>query len=447
MKIKHILPIISLLASCEGDDDGSAAAELSSSKYPISSTIESIPMPPLGQRWVLNEDLSDEFNGTSLDANKWYDYHPSWIGRPPGLFTKDEVAVKDGYLVLSCSKFKEEHIETLWNGEKLTYTIGCGAVVSREMNAHYGYYESRFKAHNTPLAAGFWMSHLSTSQPTAGNQPDGFPDGVFSQELDICETVGRGGDIAEGWTTFSNLFGTGMNYCAHCWFTPTGGDTKFDYKIVSKGNPSLKRADGRTPSDDFNTYGCWWKDKDRAEYYYNNVSSGEEFFRTADGTNFWFPLPMAIILNIETYAWAPSATDEELADPQRNRSYYDWIRHYVLKGAKQDIGDVNPTTMFTEHINLIGKDKTPTIDDGEVSFNVHYTANADCEVHVAILDSSDMEVASELFVAYGGYANTTYKIPATLTRGEKYHVVAYIRKSGSADNSAAYEGDSYEFVI
>ena len=44
------------------------------------------PEPPVGQRWILNEDFSDEFNGTSLDSDKWLDHHPKWSGREPGIF-------------------------------------------------------------------------------------------------------------------------------------------------------------------------------------------------------------------------------------------------------------------------------------------------------------------------------------------------------------------------
>ncbi|WKX76605.1 hypothetical protein [Zobellia laminariae] len=36
------------------------------------------PKPPMGKRWVLNPDFSDEFNGTELDTTKWYDHHPTY---------------------------------------------------------------------------------------------------------------------------------------------------------------------------------------------------------------------------------------------------------------------------------------------------------------------------------------------------------------------------------
>lgn len=46
-----------------------------------SSTTESarpMPMAPAGpERWVYNEAISDEFDGTSLDTTKWFDHNPT----------------------------------------------------------------------------------------------------------------------------------------------------------------------------------------------------------------------------------------------------------------------------------------------------------------------------------------------------------------------------------
>ena len=48
------------------------------------------PVAPIGtEHWTYNEEISDEFEGTSLDTAKWFDHNPTWIGRqaftlPPG---------------------------------------------------------------------------------------------------------------------------------------------------------------------------------------------------------------------------------------------------------------------------------------------------------------------------------------------------------------------------
>ena len=92
-----------------------------------SEPINSIPLPPDGQRWVLNEQFSDEFNGSQLDESKWVTPHPTWIGRAPGLFEKERVSFKDGCMVLEGIKMEEPKIV---NGTE--FNISCAAVVSKE---------------------------------------------------------------------------------------------------------------------------------------------------------------------------------------------------------------------------------------------------------------------------------------------------------------------------
>ncbi len=57
--------------------------------------------------WVLNEAVSDEFNGTSLDLDKWNNlglngnYYGEWKGRAPSQFNPANVSVGDGFLTLT----------------------------------------------------------------------------------------------------------------------------------------------------------------------------------------------------------------------------------------------------------------------------------------------------------------------------------------------------------
>ena len=68
------------------------------------------PKPPVGMRWVLNPDFSDEFNGSSLDTTKWLDHHPTWKGRKPGLFMPSQISVKDGFLQLKGEKMVKDTV-------------------------------------------------------------------------------------------------------------------------------------------------------------------------------------------------------------------------------------------------------------------------------------------------------------------------------------------------
>jgi len=109
--------------------------------------IAQVPAPPEGQRWVLNEPYSDEFNGSVLDSEKWYDYHPYWVGRTPAIFLSSALSVQNGDLQIKNFKLPQDTTYiSPWNGAAYTYTMAGGAVVSKKENAHYGFYEVKMKA-------------------------------------------------------------------------------------------------------------------------------------------------------------------------------------------------------------------------------------------------------------------------------------------------------------
>lgn len=68
------------------------------------STGHQAPQPTVSENmegWVYNEELSDEFEGNALDTTKWYDHNPTWLGRQPSLFRRENVRVENGKLILS----------------------------------------------------------------------------------------------------------------------------------------------------------------------------------------------------------------------------------------------------------------------------------------------------------------------------------------------------------
>ena len=118
-------------------------------------------LPPPGYKLV----WSDEFNGASLDTNKW-DFRTDskmWSTQLP-----QNVSVRDGKLILSAKK--EDAGGKHYTG---------GGIISKQA-FKYGYYESRFKV---PPGAGwhtsFWMM--------LHNGHGGTGPTVSAQELDVCE--------------------------------------------------------------------------------------------------------------------------------------------------------------------------------------------------------------------------------------------------------------------
>jgi hypothetical protein len=65
-----------------------------------SFTLKSQPVAPSGQHWSVVSELTDEFNGTSLDRQKWLNYQPYWAGREPSQFDTNNVSLSGGDLIL-----------------------------------------------------------------------------------------------------------------------------------------------------------------------------------------------------------------------------------------------------------------------------------------------------------------------------------------------------------
>ena len=110
----------------------SIAVAQAETKYPVSEPRITIPTH-LWAALVLNDTYSDEFKGDKLNGDKWFDYHPTWKGRPPRLFEPKNVAVEDGKLVLSGGLRDEPHIITSGSGEiGLRHLVCCGNHQGRE---------------------------------------------------------------------------------------------------------------------------------------------------------------------------------------------------------------------------------------------------------------------------------------------------------------------------
>ena len=72
---------------------------------------------PKAKKWVLVEQLSDEFEGDTLDESKWKNTNPKgWKGRAPGIFKKDVVSVADGQLRLTVYDFLNQKRSTVKPG-------------------------------------------------------------------------------------------------------------------------------------------------------------------------------------------------------------------------------------------------------------------------------------------------------------------------------------------
>ncbi|MEM9929832.1 MAG: family 16 glycosylhydrolase, partial [Bacteroidota bacterium] len=259
------------------------------------------PRPPVNQRWIINEDYTDEFNGTELDLAKWFDYHPRWVGRSPAIFLPSQVSVANGNLQIQNKQLDQDTIVTLFDGSMVTYSIGGGAVVSRKISAHYGYYEVNMLASRVSMSSTFWFSNPSTS----GDCP------TFSTELDVIEAIG-------GAKEFPN-FATSMKSNTHYFERMCNGE-RVDYKAPAEA------PIGGNAADAYHRYGVWWKNGLEMDFYIDGEKT-HSITRRADK-----PLEREMHLNMvtETYNWQTPPTPAELANNANNTTYYDYVRGMQL---------------------------------------------------------------------------------------------------------------------
>lgn len=255
-------------------DDPVSAKETAASVAPASA-------PDNSGGWVLNQDISDEFDGDQIDHDKWFvqglngDYY-IWKGRAPSQFFPHNAVVEDGKLKIRTRwepgfKFAGEsyadgpHDDAYgkWEGKELPVTTA--GVVSKKRFL-YGYMEVKSKAGDACMTSAFWA---------IGHQ----------QELDIFEQMGNPkitGSISESISKTT----------VHDWSPPATRPTRvFGYP----DHLPTRVADG------FHIYGAEWGE-DYLKIYRDGVLK-YEVHQSNIGTDWVLNNPMEIWLDSEIFTW------------------------------------------------------------------------------------------------------------------------------------------------
>jgi len=245
-----------------------------------------IPDAPEGYEWKQIPEYTDEFNGAELDPTKWLPTFPTWKGREPSQFSKENVSVGDGMLRLR-STSRVESLEGITNPEKDVW-VDAACVSSKKRTVSYGYYETRMKASRLAMTSSFWMQ------------------GRYS-EIDVVEQVG--GSVKQPEQASRMLMNT------H--FFPNGFDTKIE-------TPQQWKMPVESAAD-FHVYGVWWKDKNTVWFYHNGVKVAE----VKPGGD--FTESMTMYFDTEVFLWEGLPTIESLKDPTKNTMLVDWVRGWRLE--------------------------------------------------------------------------------------------------------------------
>jgi beta-glucanase (GH16 family) len=244
--------------------------------------------------WVLNEELSDEFEGTQIDTTKWFvegqngDYY-IWKGRAPSQYAPHNVIVENGNLKIVTQwepdyNFAKEsyadgaHKDTYGVHEGKPLPVTTAAIVSKKRFLN-GYMEVKSRAPKAAMTAAFWAIG-------------------YEQELDVYEQLAVPKMTPEG-SINHNINRTAI----HDWSPPAVRPTKaFGYDETVP----------YTTSDGFHVYGVEW-----GEDYLKIFRDGEfvqGFTQDELGTDWVLNNPMEIWLDSEIFKWLGVPHKEELPE-------------------------------------------------------------------------------------------------------------------------------------
>ncbi len=251
------------------------------------------PKPPLGYKWEVVTELSDEFD--KWDEKKWY--KPMWnYGVPVQMIAKNS-GVSKGKLWIKAT-----------HGSDRKRWFQTSRVQSKEQIKYPMYTESRIRTAHISAYNTFWMNNgdasnrdeidiiENNSNPSCNCQPD-FPWQMNSQYF---ITVDKNNDRANG---------------------------NFDNRKLSPNNPLR----GKKWNEAFHTVGVWWIDKNTIQFYLN----GEPTRKVTTKRNFTRDLNLVWDLWTKDVPWLGGlANKKDLRNDNINTMYVDWVHTYKLKRSK-----------------------------------------------------------------------------------------------------------------
>ena len=258
--------------------------------------------------WVLNPDVSDEFEGSSIDKNKWQIqgengvYKSNFIGRAPSQFSTENAIVEDGKLKILTKwepdfNFHPTRTQTA-NGIVYKYeNITTAAVISKKQ-FQYGYMEVKVKSANAQITSSLWTTGPQTS------------------ELDMFEMFGG--------------HKTNASWRQRLKFNIISWDPQNPYYMPSFNGPVHTRniQAGHNTAADFNVYGFEWT-SDYIKIFINGELHPQGTITKAaltnNGTNpeKWVTdTPYWIWFDSETFPWLGIPKESELQTPAEYQIEY-----------------------------------------------------------------------------------------------------------------------------
>lgn len=297
--------VVAVISGCGAVYDLAQPVAEADRKTPLSD--------PLNQAgWVLNSQVSDEFDAPELDESKWYIVgkfengkpvykHPDkpnkkvWKGRAPSQFSGRNYRLEDGKLILETRwepdfPFEKEIHKPVF-GDAVPYENITTACIIGRREFKYGYIEIKSKAADAEISSAFWAMGERL-------------------EIDFFEQFGDAGEGKE-------------KVDRQLWWSVR------DWNKPVTGKPTYtERKDlGFRVADDFHVYGFEW-DETGIKYYvdgqlFSQVSAEQvsEWAREnrdvpADYNGYVATKPISLWLDQETFPW--HGIPDSLEDLERN---------------------------------------------------------------------------------------------------------------------------------
>lgn len=256
--------------------------------------------PSNNDGWILNTEMSDEFDGDSLDKSKWWilgengNYRNKWKGRAPGQYASHNVKVENGELVLLSQwepsfNFANETNNGVWYGGTTTAADGSKPItqscILSEKFFKYGYMEIRAKIADAPVTSAFW---------TTG----------YHSEIDMVENYGKRpiGNPENTSQALEKKYRTNMIN-----WDPDAPSNHKNWKVEDNMHTRL--------AENYHVYGFEW-DRNYIKTYFNGALVRQVSRTELEANNQWrHDAPQEIWLDSEVFHWygLPSAND--LANP------------------------------------------------------------------------------------------------------------------------------------
>jgi beta-glucanase (GH16 family) len=280
----------------------------------VTKTVLPFSDPSNTGNWVLNESVSDEFDGKIIDENKWYIVgkfedgkpvykdpdHPNktvWKGRAPSQFSGRNYRLEEGRLILETRwepdfPFSDDNNQTWGPDNKVENfeNITTACFIGRK-EFKYGYMEIKSKAADAEITSAFWATGSQT-------------------ELDIFEQFGDHRQKGKEWKDRE------LWWSIHDWSKEGKGKTVYTERLDY----------GFRVADDFHVYGIEWNENGLKLYADGKLVTQatkeqvDTYAKEKNLPNGWVMTgPIHVWLDQETFPWhgvPDSKEDLELNSPE-----------------------------------------------------------------------------------------------------------------------------------